>query len=422
MPFKDATANMFIGDGIDTLSGEVRSKAVTATEFEDLTGQGGEAQEVLFRLERIQSLEELQESLGLSIEGSASFGLFGGSEKFKLQEESRFNRFSLFVKVQVRVVNAERRMKNPQLLPEARDLLANGNATGFRERFGDVFVRGLRTGGEFFAVLEIQTSNDQEVQAITNEAEASGAFGIGFDVKTKFIDFVSKAAQNHVLNVFSVQLGGAETTAQTQIEAIIDKAARFAASARDIAAKYQVDVASYKILDLPPQANFLDLQQQKETLQTVFRDRTILIERLNDIDFMLLNANQFTTPSINLNDVRRQVVDAVNQFTDAGSHCINVPTDCKQPNVKIPDLSGLPERLNGPRVTVPKLIGRSVTDAQFLVEGVGLRFESLAVQDENNINRVRTQDPAPISLVLPDSTVNVTFGGRFVDDHDHNLL
>src|SRR5690349_20563817 len=183
MPVKDATANMFIGDGIDALSGEVRSSVVTATEFEDITGQGGAAQEVLFQLERVQSFEELQESLGLSIDASASFGLFGGSEKFRLQEESRFNRFSLHMKVHVRVINAERRMKNPQLLPEARDLLATGNTKRFRERFGDLFVRGLRTGGEFFALMEIQTANDSEVEAISNEAEASGAFGIGFDVK-----------------------------------------------------------------------------------------------------------------------------------------------------------------------------------------------------------------------------------------------
>ena len=56
-------------------------------------------------------------------------------------------------------------MASPALIDEAAELLKNQHSDRFRKRFGDVYVAGLHTGGEYFAIFQITGTDEAEKKA-----------------------------------------------------------------------------------------------------------------------------------------------------------------------------------------------------------------------------------------------------------------
>jgi hypothetical protein len=99
-----------------------------------------------------------------------------------------FNSSSTFVLAEASVRNPIVRGKDIRLTDPASALLRALNIDGFKTAFGDSFVRGIKSGGEFFAVFRL-TSLRQETQqqlASTLTAEingfvSAGAFSLAFN-------------------------------------------------------------------------------------------------------------------------------------------------------------------------------------------------------------------------------------------------
>src|SRR6266516_2157619 len=194
----DVVQGMDFGAGINSLIGQVRGDAVIRTDPQDTLGASG--QKVLINVKLDESQEDLNSALNISAEVSASFVVFGGSDKFTFAEKCGFHQFSLFLVVHVSVVNAFKQMRDVQLKPQALNLLSVGQAMRFHEEFGDVFVRGVQTGGEFAAVLEIQTTSTNDAQDVKNHLEASGLFG-ALSGGSDFSQSVQQATKNHRVDV-----------------------------------------------------------------------------------------------------------------------------------------------------------------------------------------------------------------------------
>lgn len=219
IPFLDG---MKVGLGYDVLTGVAsKSKAVEGISLTAPAQAGG--QTVTTTLQIVQETAVLHQALGISVDASAG-NLFGAaSAKFKFANDIAVNSFSLYVVVGVQVFNATLTLDNPVLSQAALDLLKANNKSRFRDRFADRFIVGIKTGGEYFAVYKVESTDSQERTTIAAEIHArvgappvSGA-SLDADIASKTASSKSKLD----VSVFVYQAGGANINTETTLDAIM---------------------------------------------------------------------------------------------------------------------------------------------------------------------------------------------------------
>src|SRR5579864_9101662 len=192
MPIANIIDGMALGTGVD-LSGKIFGDGVIRTTPEVVGG----AQQVDIFLTLVESQTDQDQALDLSTEISAAFGLFGGSAKFDLSQRMHFNQFAITLIIRATVVNAFAQMRDVQLTDSAKGLIHDGNLPRFREQFGDFFVRGLRTGGEFCAILQIIGRDAGDQSTIKAALQAGGILGsVAVETNNNFSMTVQNATKN----------------------------------------------------------------------------------------------------------------------------------------------------------------------------------------------------------------------------------
>ncbi len=372
MDIVDYVLGMDYGVGVDALTHSVRGDALRPATVEELSGARG--QTVEFFLDKVETIEQLQSAIGVTAEVEASYGLASGSGKVNFTRSCSFNSFSLFLLVRVGVMNSFRQARNVELKPQAAELLRNGKVERFREQYGDAYVRGIVSGGEFFSILELDVTSEEEKESLSAEVEVSaGGLGAGFDASASFSKAVSSMSKNRTVKVTSYQQGG-DSAVVTKADEIVAKAQAFPPSvAGDKAVPYSVLLHDYRSLDLPSEPNFIDLQNAREVMQKISLLRNRLVMLLNDIDYVLTRQSQFQDYDQGmLQSSRDQVNQAINELTAAASRCANNVKDCSWPAIQIPEID-LPDRRVGakrPVIPLPKsqadlisLVGRPIQPA-----------------------------------------------------------
>ncbi len=188
------------------------------------------------------------------------------------------------------MTNALARMNSPALTPEAALLLQNGKTDRFRQRFGDVFVAGVHTGGEYFAIFQITGTEDTEKESLSNTVTASyTTLGAGVDLSNT----VTKAKESSHTHLDMKTLSFRTAARTQQVIRIPLKSSTkhiiFAPSLTGVNSHFAVPYAilpeSYLTLDLPgDNANLIDIENQKEMLATNFTIRNQLMLLINNMD------------------------------------------------------------------------------------------------------------------------------------------
>ena len=161
------------GVGIDRLSGTAMNKVVGGTATPPTVLGSYQS----FEVTRIQSSEDLQQSLGVDVQasyGCAAFGA-GASARFSYLSSTEVHSSCLFMTVTASVRQADLSIDECDLLPVAAALKAE-HPTEFSARYGDMFARACTTGGLFVGVMRIETSSEQQAQSI--EGELRGSYGM----------------------------------------------------------------------------------------------------------------------------------------------------------------------------------------------------------------------------------------------------
>lgn len=282
---------MNYGMGVNLLNGDIPGKAVNSGEITGPTQAGG--QTTRYNLSLINSFEELYSSIGISVEASGHYGLFSASGKFSYAKESKINSQSTFLLARCVVENAFTQTEDAQIKPEASKLLEQGKTDEFQQRYGDGFVRGMQTGGEFFAVISITSSSREEQESIAASLQAKygGIFAsvevdVNIDSKTK-----SKIAKSE-LTVSTYQKGGSgdDQGLTADIEAVMARLKAFPTQVKNNPVPYDVQVASYNTLALPEGPNPIDIQAQKDALVDYERIHLKLLTLRNEIEFLQLHS------------------------------------------------------------------------------------------------------------------------------------
>jgi N-acetylneuraminic acid mutarotase len=235
--------------------------------------------------------------------------------------------------VHVSVEDAFENFDNPGLTPEANGLLTNVGAPEserFRQRFGDVFIDGLRRGGEYFATWEIVSTDQSVREKIATHVEA------GFDdiLASAHLDVdiqnASASTSSHVeVHVHVFQAGSIDHTDQTMAE-IMQKAHDFPPTvAGNLAVPFAVSLANYNALQLPnDRFNFLDIQNQRDVLAEHAQKRFDFLTRRNSISYARQHPDQFVVDDAKLAKELSDITEAINKMEAEASACLRDASHC----------------------------------------------------------------------------------------------
>jgi hypothetical protein len=284
-----------IGMGFDSQSGLAIGTALEGFTIQENPAAPGA--EVSASISIINTHEELQEQLGMSFEAHGRYGFFSASAKAKFSESTKFNSTSTFLVARCVVQNPLRRGKSFKVTAEAKELLNTGDER-FTTAFGDSFVRGLQTGGEFYAIIRItsvstvtQTELGATLQAEMNGLVAGGSFQATFSRAN------SNASTRSEFTATMYQNAGAggEISPTVSIEDVVKRFKEFPAIAKSSAAAYEAEIATYNTLPLP-----LPTPEEQEDFLAALADvrekKLRYIQTRNDLEFALRNPSFFDEP------------------------------------------------------------------------------------------------------------------------------
>ena len=351
-----------LGIGHDSLSNKVHELVVNRTPLESLAG----GQTVVFSLEKVTSHEDLSEKLQVSASGSLGNAITGGgSLSAQFLNQTKVQRYSVYLLVSVRVLNAHQKMVGLRLTQDAWDLMATRGPEEFRTKYGDEVAIGVTTGGRYFALFELETRNEADRQAIDVSISAQGTIG-SWSAKGEFHNSIEKAKGMAKIHVYAIQEGG-NTIQHDNPDAIVAQALQFPdqVRAQAQAVPYLVEMLDYKSLPLPPAKNPIDIQNQQEILRRLAQRRSTLLDLLTSLEYVIDHQTEFIfTPELTVVSVKAQI-DTVKKALDtiyqAASACFNDYRECKFSVEDSPPTILLPKRIAGEPSpsTIPTSILRS---------------------------------------------------------------
>jgi len=246
----------------------------TALDFDEPTRQPG--QEGQATADIVTTHDSLMESLNISSELQGHYTFSSASLKVNFSKNTSFNSVSSFVVAKMVVNNQITRGRNFRVKPSVQPLLDTLRFDDFATAFGDSFVRGQFTGGEFYAVMRITTvdTSTQTSLAVSLQADInSGAAGGSFKG-----DFQKASTEQHGKCEFSVSFyqkggeGAEEIGTTLSIDEVKARLHNLPTAVANHPFPYQIEVATYDTvpLTMPPKEqrdDFLlalaDADQQK---------------------------------------------------------------------------------------------------------------------------------------------------------------
>lgn len=287
-----------IGMGFNSRTGVFPGTAVTMSDphyDRTASGQTGTAS-----AEIITDHQQVQESLDMSAGLSARYGLASGSLKARFSQQTDFQTQSTFVMASFVVENAVERGHDfavPVGSPAAK-LVATQRMKEFHRSFGDYFVRGRLTGGEYYAVIRITSLNQERERALSVALQAAINGGL---TSAEFDEAVQEArketAEHTETSVSYYQASGSGLTmgATLRTEEVIARLQSFPQAVQAKPVATMVELASYDTipLEVPTQAEIENLELALQDAQT---KRLQWLSVKNDMEFAMQNPVYFEDP------------------------------------------------------------------------------------------------------------------------------
>ncbi len=367
IPFLDG---MKVGRGYDVLTGVgLKSTAVEGTSLTAPAQAGGQV--VKATLQIVQESSVLRQAMGISVDASVG-NLFGdASAKFKFANDIAVNSFSQYVVVGVEVFNATLTLDNPVLSTPASDLLKVKNQARFRDRFGDRFILGIKTGGEYFAVYKVESLDESERTSVAASIHArAGAPAVeGASLDADISSAMSSSKSKLDVSVYVYQSGGTNISTETTLDAIMQKAHVFPTLVgAEAGVPYSMLVHDYSELALPTDGlTFVDVQNQQDVLKFNAGLLDGFNTVVNDIDFVRKNIDQFRNSDGSavddavLANARKDCLQEMDAIRLQMSQCSKDATACLRIEAAPEDFANLlPKIGNSSLATVPNLLDLNI--------------------------------------------------------------
>ncbi|MDH6284041.1 hypothetical protein [Prescottella agglutinans] len=363
VPFRDG---MKYGLGYNALTGlSMSSPAAEGTVSEPEEAKG---QLVTSSCVTVQSVENLHKTLGIEVGASGSYGPIKGDAKVEYAQSCDFSSFSTYVIVRVTVRNAFRSIDSPKFTQDAEDLIKNENNVRFRERFGDGYIHGIKTGGEYFAIYQLTSTSLSERESLSVSVKAAYD---GVITKAALSTAISTAKSQSVSNLqvqVYVYRQGTIQDADLDVVDIMETAKTFPVDvAGENAFAYSALVQDYRTLKSPKDDfNYLEIGRQEGVLADFARKRFQLLESKDDFSYMLKYPTSFQNldgsdvSTIELEEKRADLIDDLNKLEGDAITCSKDPTKCEYTKIspeKYDEGKPIPKAAPPPINAMPDLVG-----------------------------------------------------------------
>lgn len=346
IPFSDG---MELGLGIDDLTGEVGSlAAVTYTKATPAVGDEGMV--ARYDTNLVQTAEQMYSAVGVNVAAEGRYGLFSAEGKFTFVEESRFSSTATFLVARADIQRSFTRIQDPVPVADAQQLVRDGKQQTFRKRYGDFFIRGVKSGGEFIAIISITSST------IETERKLAASLKAGFDglvasgsLSAEMREEQARMRAESNIRVTIYQRGGSgdQISYAATVEEVLERLRTFAKSVQENPKAYSVQAASYETLVFPDAPNWFDIAKAQQVLEDCMRKRLQLLTARNDLEAVLLHPEHFETPPDRgtLSRWSTEVTATLNALDVHTSKVINSISEAQFFALELPDSFAIPRRI-----------------------------------------------------------------------------
>lgn len=424
--YPDITSSVDLGVGFNSLlnrvgTSSVLKKGVIKPSKKDL------GQDLKYNKFVSTSVEELQTSIDVSASASVS-GIWGKvSGRTEFFQSVGKKRSYTYLTVRTRVLNTEIRMgiEAPQIsdfTDDVREYLEGKHPRdAFYRTYGDCYVHSYQTGGDFMAVMEFQTedqNSQREVKADLNVA--ANAWGQDINVSANFKNSIQSASKSSTMRILVYRAGGAEEV--PDVDKLVDAARRFPDTVNPDKRGKPV-IISVNVNDY---AQLFPLKFQKEApvlTPTVLRRWKKLASMYNyllpvekELEYAQKNIEDF--PSLNkdrINTLKKDWNGYVRDLEDQMEKIKNHPFE------NIPEnISDLEDRINSLMSEVPAYSAHGIYDRPCKIKSK-LNGYVLDVKGPENRNGALVhmwepyQTDSQVWIFRKDGTIENKFSGRVLD-------
>lgn len=355
----DYVRGMNLGIGFNSATRELHpTPALTnAIRTRDVPNAGG--QEVFFRLELAKETISFAKQLNVSSKDSLKIGsLGGGSIKAKFLSSFKEDSYTVYIFVYVLVNNSQTLLdmtENP--LTESAANLFVTNPREFINQYGDMFVYGINTGGEYIGILEISSSTTEEFQNI--QAAVSGHVnleGVTAEGVKSFGTVLQELKTKYNITATVMRQGTSGEAISIEPEKLIHDAVNFpSAVTGNNGYPYSVILIPYN--NIPhPLAPPINVSQQSETLEKLGNWRERFIKFQNNLSYVIDHQQQFPDATQNLDKIKdryNKISEEISKIVTSANSCFLDYTSCSEPSI---DLELLDEKILPMRIeNIPSL-------------------------------------------------------------------
>jgi hypothetical protein len=356
------------GVGADLMSGSPMGQVVKSTPSGTASAGGGT---VLFKVRRVRTSTELEQSLGLDVDASYGSALFGAGVKARLDfvKSAKVQTSGLFMTISTTVSLQFLSIDAPELTDNAARLVDRPDI--FETRFGNMFVRGIARGGLFVAVLRIETESVEDAQSISTEL--SGSYGFfSAEAQAKFRDTMARFRVSLSSDVYHeggpINLAINDPADPTEpLKRANEFLTSFQTQPDSVSVPYSVTLAPIAIAEGPLPPNAADIQKAEDVLAFCAKRRSVAFDQLNLLSYIVDNPTRFDfSVGATLEEIRDASAAAQSDLeliAECASNAINDPQNAKFPaafaeqmNEVFPKTK-MPKAMPTPRPTPPDFEG-----------------------------------------------------------------
>jgi hypothetical protein len=247
-----------------------------------------------YALEVITSTEEVASVFNRSATFGFTSVFFSASASAEFINRSRFSRYRTYVVARCRVEFADTRLVDIRFKPEVRDEARKLTRDEFERLYGTEFLMGIKTGGEYYGVIEVESTTTEQQQQI---AVAVSAAGWGAKASVSVSKQLEEKTANMAKRVFAIRHGGTANVPNPQTaDEIIFQAVNFpaiaAAAPRIMLGVYQPYDQFFKIDFAEGEGEFKS-DKRRGDLQSLGRRYVRLKGLRNDFQFVLDHYNDY---------------------------------------------------------------------------------------------------------------------------------
>jgi len=314
---------------------------VTAfTEIASITTPGGaRGQETFFSIQVASNTLGFSEQLKASASASLKYGVTGsGSAKAKYVNKISQNNYVIYIIVSVSVTNyfSVMDMSTSALSAAAGELYAN-HPDEFLQQYGDTFVYGVSTGGEFIGILEIESSSSSEFNSIKAAVNGKASYGIfKGEAKAEFSKCLQEITSSYSLNGSIFRRGDSGPLNNMTPEEFTQAAVTFPEDvAGDNGYPYSAIIVPYSHIP-HPRSTPISTAGQAAALAGLESVRNRLTLYANDLLYAVERIDQFPGANpANIQQRYNEVNGEIAKVLDAARLCYADSSSCQVPDLKL---------------------------------------------------------------------------------------